>query len=198
MGYWHFHKTVHDCFFYISESTKNETITQFLQLCVFPRSCFTASDAIYCAEFIHILHSLKTPNFSTLICYDRVSILSQSYHFLIKISPKLLNCLRIKLLVASSSHTWLIYFWERKKKFLRFISDFALWFLKNKKSYCTHPGMGIILWLSFCVQVGIGNGLKLHKHNWKSLSKAHNSNMDLTKLRLFYEQILQYPGSLFY
>ncbi|XP_060572351.1 THO complex subunit 2-like isoform X2 [Ruditapes philippinarum] len=57
---------------FVSKSTKNETITQFLQLCVFPRSCFTASDAIYCAEFIHILHSLKTPNFSTLICYDRI------------------------------------------------------------------------------------------------------------------------------
>ncbi|KAL4230734.1 THO complex subunit 2 [Mactra antiquata] len=57
---------------FVSKSTKNETITQFLQLCVFPRCCFTASDAVYCAEFIHILHNLKTPNFSTLICYDRI------------------------------------------------------------------------------------------------------------------------------
>uniref|UniRef100_K1QG84 THO complex subunit 2 n=1 Tax=Magallana gigas TaxID=29159 RepID=K1QG84_MAGGI len=56
---------------FISRSTKNETITQFLQLCVFPRCCFTASDAVYCAKFIHILHDLKTPNFSTLICCDR-------------------------------------------------------------------------------------------------------------------------------
>nr|XP_034300331.1 THO complex subunit 2 [Crassostrea gigas] len=57
---------------FISRSTKNETITQFLQLCVFPRCCFTASDAVYCAKFIHILHDLKTPNFSTLICCDRI------------------------------------------------------------------------------------------------------------------------------
>ncbi|CAC5396379.1 THOC2 [Mytilus coruscus] len=57
---------------FISRSTKNETITQFLQLCIFPRCCFTASDAVYCAKFIHILHDLKTPNFSTLICYDRI------------------------------------------------------------------------------------------------------------------------------
>ncbi|KAH3839564.1 hypothetical protein DPMN_112996, partial [Dreissena polymorpha] len=57
---------------FVSRATKNETITQFLQLCIFPRCCFTASDAVYCAEFIHILHSLKTPNFSTLICYDRI------------------------------------------------------------------------------------------------------------------------------
>ncbi|XP_069131332.1 THO complex subunit 2-like isoform X4 [Argopecten irradians] len=57
---------------FISRSSKNETITQFLQLCIFPRCCFTAIDALYCAKFIHILHDLKTPNFSTLICYDRI------------------------------------------------------------------------------------------------------------------------------
>jgi THO complex subunit 2 len=54
-------------------SAKNETITQFLQLCLFPRCTFTALDAIYCAKFIHTIHSLKTSNFSTLLCYDRVS-----------------------------------------------------------------------------------------------------------------------------
>ncbi|XP_074649653.1 THO complex subunit 2-like isoform X2 [Tubulanus polymorphus] len=53
-------------------STKNETITQFLQLCIFPRLCFSGLDAVFCAKFIHILHQLKTPNFSTLICYDRI------------------------------------------------------------------------------------------------------------------------------
>lgn len=52
---------------------KNETIPQFLQLCLFPRCTFTALDAVYCAKFIHIIHTLKTPNFSTLLCYDRVS-----------------------------------------------------------------------------------------------------------------------------
>ncbi|KAL5011569.1 hypothetical protein ScPMuIL_010120 [Solemya velum] len=57
---------------FISRSTKNDTVTQFLQLCIFPRCCFTANDALFCAKFIHILHNLKTPNFSTLICYDRI------------------------------------------------------------------------------------------------------------------------------
>ena len=44
------------------------------QHCLFPRCCFTATatDAIYCARFLYTLHSLKTPNFSSLICYDRV------------------------------------------------------------------------------------------------------------------------------
>lgn len=54
------------------KAAKNETITQFLQHCLFPRCIFTMVDAMYCAKFIHVLHSLKTPNFSTLLCYDRL------------------------------------------------------------------------------------------------------------------------------
>ncbi|XP_063708097.1 THO complex subunit 2 [Culicoides brevitarsis] len=54
------------------KSAKNETITQFLQLCLFPRCSFTALDALYCAKFVQIIHSLKTTNFSTLLCYDRI------------------------------------------------------------------------------------------------------------------------------
>lgn len=56
-----------------ARSAKNETITRFLQLCLFPRCTFTQIDAIYCATFVHTIHMLKTPNFSTLLCYDRVS-----------------------------------------------------------------------------------------------------------------------------
>ena len=55
-----------------AKSAKTETMTQFVQMCLFPRCVFTSMDALYCAEFVHTLHSLKTPNFSTLICYDRV------------------------------------------------------------------------------------------------------------------------------
>uniref|UniRef100_A0A452VJW3 THO complex subunit 2 n=1 Tax=Ursus maritimus TaxID=29073 RepID=A0A452VJW3_URSMA len=54
------------------ESTKNETITKFLQLCIFPRCIFSAIDAVYCARFVELVHQQKTPNFSTLLCYDRV------------------------------------------------------------------------------------------------------------------------------
>uniref|UniRef100_UPI00358DF603 THO complex subunit 2 isoform X2 n=1 Tax=Myxine glutinosa TaxID=7769 RepID=UPI00358DF603 len=57
---------------FLGRSTKNETITKFLQLCVFPRCVFTASDATYCAKFVELVHQLKTNNFSTLLCYDRV------------------------------------------------------------------------------------------------------------------------------
>ncbi|XP_043197007.1 THO complex subunit 2-like [Amphibalanus amphitrite] len=55
-----------------AKSAKTETMTQFVQMCLFPRCVFTSMDALYCAEFVRTLHSLKTPNFSTLICYDRL------------------------------------------------------------------------------------------------------------------------------
>jgi len=55
-----------------ARSAKNETITQFLQFCLFPRCIFTSSDAIYAAKFVSVIHMLMTPNFSTLICYDRI------------------------------------------------------------------------------------------------------------------------------
>ncbi|KAM4695761.1 THO complex subunit 2 [Rhinophrynus dorsalis] len=56
----------------LARSTKNETITKFLQLCIFPRCIFSAIDAVYCARFLELVHQQKTPNFCTLLCYDRV------------------------------------------------------------------------------------------------------------------------------
>ncbi|OON14770.1 hypothetical protein X801_09437, partial [Opisthorchis viverrini] len=61
-----------DSWFQTRMVTKMDTITQFLQLCIYPRVCFTAADAIYVAQFIHVLHQLKTSRFSTLICLDRI------------------------------------------------------------------------------------------------------------------------------
>ncbi|KAF2362580.1 THO complex subunitTHOC2 C-terminal [Trinorchestia longiramus] len=51
---------------------KNDTVTAFLQLCLFPRCTFTTLDALYCARFVKMMHELKTPNFSTLIFCDRM------------------------------------------------------------------------------------------------------------------------------
>ncbi|KAM8835686.1 THO complex subunit 2 isoform 1-T1 [Synchiropus picturatus] len=56
----------------LAKSTKNETITKFLQLCLFPRCVFSSIDAVYCARFVELVHQQKTPNFCTLLCYDRV------------------------------------------------------------------------------------------------------------------------------
>ncbi|KAM7255281.1 hypothetical protein ACFE04_020522 [Oxalis oulophora] len=39
---------------------------EFLQRCVFPRCTFSMPDAVYCAMFVHTLHSLGTPFFNTV------------------------------------------------------------------------------------------------------------------------------------
>ncbi|VDM18706.1 unnamed protein product [Hydatigera taeniaeformis] len=61
-----------DTWFQTMSATKTDTITQFLQFCVYPRVFYTASDAVYAAQFIHVLHQLKAAQFSTLICLDRI------------------------------------------------------------------------------------------------------------------------------
>ncbi|CAF1264050.1 unnamed protein product [Adineta ricciae] len=61
-----------DNWFRISSKTKVETVTEFLQLCIFPRCLLSEIDAVYCAYFIRTIHDLATPNFSTIICYDRL------------------------------------------------------------------------------------------------------------------------------
>ncbi|CAK9291840.1 unnamed protein product [Gordionus sp. m RMFG-2023] len=57
---------------FYQQASRNDMITQFLQKCIFPRVAFSVTDAIYCAEFIKLLHCLKTPYFATLICFDRI------------------------------------------------------------------------------------------------------------------------------
>lgn len=52
--------------------SKNEMITQFLRICIFPRCIYSVLDALYCAQFIHTLHRIQTKSFSTLLFYDRL------------------------------------------------------------------------------------------------------------------------------
>merc|ERR1719457_160292 len=58
--------------YFLAKTTKNDTITKLLQLCIFPRCIFSAQDAVYCANMIQQLHLMKTNNFSTLLCFDRL------------------------------------------------------------------------------------------------------------------------------
>ncbi|KAL7676486.1 hypothetical protein ACOME3_002739 [Neoechinorhynchus agilis] len=60
-----------DSWFVKKSQTKTEIITEFLQLCVFPRCILSEIDAVYCSKFINELHRLKLQNFSTIICFDR-------------------------------------------------------------------------------------------------------------------------------
>eukprot|EP01090_Pellita_catalonica_P020104 TRINITY_DN7027_c0_g1_i1.p1 TRINITY_DN7027_c0_g1~~TRINITY_DN7027_c0_g1_i1.p1 ORF type:complete len:348 (-),score=62.52 TRINITY_DN7027_c0_g1_i1:789-1832(-) len=42
----------------------------FVQHCILPRCTYTISDALYCARFVHLMHKVSTPNFSTLRYID--------------------------------------------------------------------------------------------------------------------------------
>ena len=46
-----------------ARTTKNDAITTFLRLCMFPRSIFSALDATYCARIVQLIHELRIPNF---------------------------------------------------------------------------------------------------------------------------------------
>lgn len=59
-------------YWFESNTNKMDITTNFLQHCLIPRCKSTALDALFCAKFVHLLHCLKTPNFSTLICFDRI------------------------------------------------------------------------------------------------------------------------------
>ncbi|KAJ3678301.1 hypothetical protein LUZ60_002104 [Juncus effusus] len=43
---------------------------EFLQRCIFPRCVFGAGDAVYCAEFVAMLHSVGTIGFNTFVYLD--------------------------------------------------------------------------------------------------------------------------------
>ena len=59
--------------FFPNELVRKDVIGNFLQYCIFPRLLFSQPDAIFCAKFISLLHSLLLPNFSTVHCLDRVN-----------------------------------------------------------------------------------------------------------------------------
>lgn len=50
-----------------ARTTKNDAITTFLRLCLFPRSVFSALDAQYCARIVQLIHELRIPNFRFII-----------------------------------------------------------------------------------------------------------------------------------
>ncbi|VDN97902.1 unnamed protein product, partial [Rodentolepis nana] len=64
--------TERNSWFQSTSATKMDTVAQFLQYCIYPRVFYTASDAVYAAQFIQVLHQLKTAHFATLICLDRI------------------------------------------------------------------------------------------------------------------------------
>lgn len=48
-------------------------IQSLIEHCIQPRCLLSPMDAVYCARLIRTLHERGTPNFHTLMCYDKVS-----------------------------------------------------------------------------------------------------------------------------
>lgn len=58
---------------FFEAKARTEINDQLIQYCIFPRCCFSAPDAVYCAKWIRLMHDIGTVKFSSLSFYDRVS-----------------------------------------------------------------------------------------------------------------------------
>ncbi|GAO48034.1 hypothetical protein G7K_2222-t1 [Saitoella complicata NRRL Y-17804] len=56
----------------IHQKVRKGIITNFLQHCIHPRVKFSAADAVFSARMIRQMHTIGTPNFSTLTMYDTI------------------------------------------------------------------------------------------------------------------------------
>ncbi|KAG0265306.1 THO complex subunit 2 [Mortierella polycephala] len=52
------------------------------QFCIYPRAIFSGLDALFCAKFIQLLHSIGTPNFGTLALYETLFLEADCIFFL--------------------------------------------------------------------------------------------------------------------
>lgn len=59
-----------DCF--ASETVSTSSIQTFLMHCVYPRCVSTPDDALYCAQFVSLLHQNDTSGFSTMVFIDEL------------------------------------------------------------------------------------------------------------------------------
>ena len=53
--------------------SRNEIPHQLIQHCIIPRCVFSGIDSLYCTKFIHWLHKIETPYFSSLVYFNNVS-----------------------------------------------------------------------------------------------------------------------------
>ncbi|KAL0949134.1 hypothetical protein HGRIS_009218 [Hohenbuehelia grisea] len=58
---------------WFAHSTKGLVLAQaFIDHCIQPRCLLSPMDADFCAQIIKIIHTLGTPGFPTLVCYDKI------------------------------------------------------------------------------------------------------------------------------
>lgn len=59
-----------ECFAY--DTVSRSSIQTFLMYCIYPRCVSTPDDALYCAQFVFLLHQNETPGFSTMLFIDEL------------------------------------------------------------------------------------------------------------------------------
>lgn len=56
-----------------SPNHRRHVSEQFMAKLVLPRACMSPADAIFASRFVRLMHEIGTPNFASLMFYDRVS-----------------------------------------------------------------------------------------------------------------------------
>ncbi|KAI9098574.1 transcription factor/nuclear export subunit protein 2-domain-containing protein [Phlyctochytrium arcticum] len=64
-----------------TSANRSDIINTMIQYCLQPRCVQSPADAMYCARFIMIMHSLGTPSIPTATLYDRVSFVATLFVF---------------------------------------------------------------------------------------------------------------------
>ncbi|RKO91960.1 transcription factor/nuclear export subunit protein 2-domain-containing protein, partial [Blyttiomyces helicus] len=59
-------------YWFATSRTRNDIISSMIQYCVYPRSILSPTDAMYCAKFILLMHSIGTRNIPSVSLYDRI------------------------------------------------------------------------------------------------------------------------------
>lgn len=69
-------------------------IQSLIEHCIQPRCLLSPMDAVFCARLIRMLHERGTPNFHTLMCYDKVSRLFFDCDYLLTVYSFSVNMLK--------------------------------------------------------------------------------------------------------
>ncbi|CAI2348032.1 unnamed protein product [Caenorhabditis sp. 36 PRJEB53466] len=56
----------------LEEKNHKDVLEVFIQQCVLPRALFSELDAVFCGQFLFILHEMRTPFFPTILIIDRI------------------------------------------------------------------------------------------------------------------------------
>ena len=124
-------------------TSREETILEFLQSCLYPRCIMSPADATYCAKFVLMMHDLGMANTSTLHLFDK--ILSQSAMHAVLFSLTECEAKNFGLflcIILEQLTTWHLSITEFNDSAIRdrpgFVLNFLNTFLDTEHSHISH------------------------------------------------------------